>query len=92
MKAKTAVAPGVEYLHAGTFSQPGEIFRVNDTFGPRLSYSPVAIARMFEAAPAMLEALEVVKATMPLGTPGAASVMDVVLAAIREARGEVVRP
>ena len=88
MRAKTTVAPGVEYLHGGTYLNPGSIFRVNDTFEPRLRYSPVALARMFEAAPAMLEALEVVKDTMPLGTSGAASVMDVVLAALAAAGGE----
>ena len=47
---------------------------------------------LLAAAPAMLAALEVVKATMPLGTSGAASVMDVVLAAVALARGEVARP
>ena len=57
MKQTVTVAPGVEYLHAGTFRQPGNIFRINETFEPRLRYSPVALARMFEAAPAMLAAL-----------------------------------
>ena len=100
MRAKTTVAPGVEYLHGGTFLNPGSIFRVNDTFEPRLRYSPVALARMFEAAPAMLEALEAVNmhddhedcrfcAASEGGPHDPGATCSLIIAAIAEAHGEV---
>lgn len=54
----TKAKPAVEYLHAGTYTNPGEIYRVAEGWEPARRYSPVQLAQMFEAAPDLLRLLE----------------------------------